>query len=386
MKGNQGKAETGMKPLVFALYFFCLLAFSILPLPVFALVRGQIDTTNRENRPLAAFPVFAETGVAGFPAGLDAFFTDHLPFKNQLAVLGGLIDYKVFKSSASGSVLVGKNGFLFYKGSQLNGEDPIADYRGMNLYTEEELAEITARFSQAKEFLNQKGIRFVVLLAPNKERMYAELMPAYYGLPAKESRYHQAFACLEAAGIETLSPVEAISAYKAAHPGEPLYFSYDTHWTRLGAYLAASQLDKALGFEMPPLEEVERAFGEPFAEDLAIQIGLPGILADEPIYNPYGYSPHQSEIQVNAEVTQMDGRAQAGNDSGVLLIGDSFSTLMFPYLACNFDRSKMIIYYDYNEEVLEETAPDVVVFEIVERYLGNLTRFSIQEGIPRQVQ
>ncbi len=357
--------------------------FLVLPLPVFFFLRDGLDLSNRENRVLAPAPELSVQALPAFPSSFNAFFTDHLPYKNELAKLQGLLDYHFFKSSSSGSVLVGKEGWLFYKGSQLNGEDPLADYQGANLFSAKELEEIKVRFAEAKAYLESRGTKLYVMLPPNKERAYAENMPALYGPPSKACRLDQAARVFEELGIPVAKPLEALEDYKRDHPAPPLYFSYDTHWTRAGAYLSAKALSEQLGYSMPMLEEVPMAEGEPFAEDLAIQIGLYGILKDEPILNPYGYSPHQSEITVNEDLTEMDGYAQVGDNSSLLVIGDSFSTLMFPYLACHFDHAHMVIYYDYQESLLDEYEPDVVVLEVVERYLGNLPRFSIHDGVSR---
>ena len=373
-----------MKKLTAVLYFTALVLFCVLPLPLSFVLDPYLDHTNRENRVLAEAPELSFGKLGSFPSEFNSWFTDHLPYKNELALLGGLMDYRVFHGNANGTVAVGDEGFLFYKGSQLNGEDPLADYLGTNLFTDEEASEIAERFLEAKEYLDERETEFIVILAPNKERVYADYMPKSLGQVSEACRYYQVKEILEKAGIKVFTPLEAITEYRNEHPSEPMYFSFDTHWTRLGAYLAAKEADEYLGLNMPPLEEVQRAEGEPFPEDLANQIGLSGILQDDPVYNPYGYSDYQLDVTVNDLVTEMEGRSSVGNDASLLLIGDSFSTLMFPYVACNFERSKMVIYYDHNEQVLNEAGPDVVIFEIVERYLGNLTRFSITDGIERE--
>ncbi len=374
-----------MKKTSAVIFYLALLIFFILPLPLYGILYPYLDHTNRENRPLAEIPVFSLERLPVLPSECTAFFTDHLPFKNELAVLGGLLDYHVFKSTASGNVLVGKKGILFYKGSQLNGEDPLADYTGDNLFTEAELSRIQASFTEAKTYLEQRGIKFLVMLPPNKERAYAQYMPMSFGDPSESCRLAQARKLLTNAGIEVVSPLKEIQSYKKEHPEDPMYFQFDTHWTRLGAYLAGRAADECLGFAMPELIDVPRAKGEPFNEDLAGQMGLTDLLHSDPVLNPYDYSSHPPEVTANELLTAMDGHALTGDESRLLLVGDSFSTLMFPYIACNYETSKMVIYYDYNEELLEEFQPDVVVFEVVERYLGNLLRFSIRDGVERIV-
>jgi hypothetical protein len=72
-----------------------------------------------------------------------------------------------------------------------------------------------------------------------------------------------------------------------------------------------------------------------------------------------------------------DGEAPGGK---LFVIGDSFSTMMAPYLACHYAETYTTFYYTYSHGQLLREEPDVVVYEAVERYVGNMLNFTLADG------
>ena len=58
-------------------------------------------------------------GISQYPGLYDAYFNDHLAFKNPLVAFVKLADIRVFGEVSSDAVLMGKDGWMFYK---LKGE------------------------------------------------------------------------------------------------------------------------------------------------------------------------------------------------------------------------------------------------------------------------
>ena len=71
---------------------------------------------------------------------------------------------------------VGKENWLFYTVSE-DGEDALADYLRTNLYTADEKTALADAITSVNEKMKERGIRFVMFEAPNKESVYAEYMP-----------------------------------------------------------------------------------------------------------------------------------------------------------------------------------------------------------------
>ena len=367
-------------------YFYIAIFFILVMIPVllYSIIGKKLDTTSYENRKLATMPALSAKTISTFPSSFENYFNDNLPFKNQLVFLNGLFDYKIFRTSSSESVIVGKKGWLFYKGAQVNDEDPVSDYNGSNLFTDDQLKTISKNMLEARDELASRNMDFVIMIAPNKERVYSEYMPNAYGKPAAWGRMAQVVDYLKNnTDLKVVCPYDGIAAYEVKHPQDQLYYKYDTHWNNLGAYIGGSLLDKALGFDMPELNTLTKTAGNVPRYDLATLLHLGNVLEDDPAYLLDGYSSHNVTIQKNDSATEFRGTISdgSGDDRKLFIIGDSFSTMMFQYVACNFDSSYLNFYYNYNLQMLEKEEPNVVVYETVERYLNNMLHFSIKDGI-----
>lgn len=56
----------------------------VLPGVVWAGFSGRFDTENNENRKLAEFPEVNLESLGDFPEQFEAYYKDHVPFKNDL--------------------------------------------------------------------------------------------------------------------------------------------------------------------------------------------------------------------------------------------------------------------------------------------------------------
>ncbi|NLH49422.1 MAG: hypothetical protein GX444_12600 [Myxococcales bacterium] len=90
-----------------------------------------------------------------------------------------------------------------------------------------------AALRDAKEKLAARGTRLIVLIAPDKETVYHDQIPALRDKNVGEflARFN---AALDAAGVENLPVLPLFAADRAAHPDEDLYFPDDTHLTARG--------------------------------------------------------------------------------------------------------------------------------------------------------
>ncbi|MDO4284180.1 MAG: hypothetical protein Q4C60_02490 [Eubacteriales bacterium] len=375
------------KKFVQYLYMAALTVLILLPVVFFTFFGKYFDTTNYENRVLAAKPTLALSTLETYPADFENYFNDYLPFRNQLVFLNGMIDYKVFKTSSSDSVIVGKDGWLFYKGAQVNDEDPISDYNGSNLFSEEELEQIRTNMLAARDELEARGMDFVIMIAPNKERVYSEYMPDSYGEPEQQGRMWQVVEYLRTTtDLTVVCPYDALLAYKEEHPEWQYYYKYDTHWNNMGAYIGGRELNAALGFEMPDLTECTIMTADSPVFDLAKLLHLGQYLQDDTVYVVGNYTTHALESESNEDNTEFRYHNPNGDGAQekLFIIGDSFSTMMAPYVACNYNDTYLNFYYNYSLEILEREEPTVVVYETVERYMKNMLNFSITDGVGTQ--
>ena len=372
-----------MKKAVQRIYIVVITAFLLVPVAVFALVGKYTDTTNYENRTLAAAPILGETSVDSFPSSFESWFNDHLPFRNQILTLNGWIDYKFLHTSSSDTAIVGKDGWLFYKGTARNGEDTVADYLGTNLFTEEELQQIASNLETIQAQLRDRGCEFYLFLAPNKESVYSEYMPDSSGAHTSYARLRQVTDYLKNhTDIKVVNAEDELEAYKKENPDQQLYYKYDTHWNSVGAYVGTKELTNTLGYDQVPLSECTLKEVGGYTFDLARMIHLSQVLTDDPVYEIRGYTPHSLKMTSNESGTQFTfetDNTAPGNT--IFVVGDSFSAFSAPYYVCHYQHGFMTYYYDYSLSQLDETKPTVFVYEVVERYLGNLAKFSLTGGL-----
>lgn len=312
--------------------------------------------------------------------------TRSLPFEDAMLTANSLFDYRVLRTSSSPSVIVGKDGWLFYSGSQDNDEDQIADYLGNNLFTEEELSVIASNLTAMRDEIGASGARFVVVINPNKARLYSEKMPAAYGAVAEKTRLTQVLDYLEReTDLTVVSTLDALSAYRTAHPETPVCFRYDTHWNNIGAYVATCAVNEVLGNETRDIETLTVKDGPVPDYDLARLLHLTTVLTDDSAPSVEGYTDFYLETTFGEDTREprihnYGTEADAGK---VLMIGDSYGAFMLSYIACYYHDAFLSHYTNFDRTVLAEEAPDLVIYETVERYLGVLLTYSV-DGLPEQ--
>ena len=149
----------------------------VLPGVVWAGFSGRFDTENNENRKLAEFPEVNLESLGDFPEQFEAYYKDHVPFKNDLVKFCNFIDTEFFRNTKIGDVLIGEDNWLFYL-PEREGENAMADYQKTNVYTLEQSAEIASGIAKVRDWFLDRGVKqFHYYVAPNKETLYSKYMP-----------------------------------------------------------------------------------------------------------------------------------------------------------------------------------------------------------------
>lgn len=372
-----------MKKSTAFIYNAALIILIMCPVILFLLFGKYIHSENNENRALKEMPAFSVFDISSYPSEFEAFFEDNLPFKNSLVLVNSYINYKVFKTSNSPNVIVGRDGWLFYKGAQNFGENPVADYQGSNLYTDAELEIIAENMQAAKEALESRGIKFALLLIPNKERVYDKYMPASYGEAARNNRMEQvADYLVRNTDIRVVNITEELKEYAESPGNGRIYYKYDTHWNHTGAYIAAQIMGRELGFELPDISSLTENLVDAPSMDLAVQLSMQSVLNEGKIAVYEGFTDRNIKSTTNEAVTEFNFRdisADAGGEK-LLILGDSFSGTLGRYMSAGYEETYAIFNNNYTAKILDEYKPDVVVFETVERFIDKMLRFDINKS------
>ncbi len=383
---EQTSARNGRRKRICDLVMCALSAALCIGLPAAGLVRrllgGENEAASGENRTLAEFPVIRQIGdLWEFPADFENWFSDHLFFKDRLVELKSEMEIRLFGELESDEVILGtKKPWLFHCSS--DGQ-PLETYKKTNYFTDEQMGEIAGNLSNLQSELNDAGIRFILMISPDKEQVYgSDYMPARFLVREGEGRTRQLIDYLRETvpDLTVVYPRETLAEAKNALDGvDSLYYESDTHWNKAGAYLASEQL----------LGEIGRLTGCPyggreasFAFSGTVEGDLQRMVRLGESYNSREYEA-ESRRQTSSLREIRDGNneviletsecdAEGCLPVSVYLCGDSFRWNLGPWIKEGVSRADIASRYYFDTEDLAEREPQVFVYMIAERYLHEL--------------
>lgn len=371
---------------------------ALLCVPLVLAVTGSNQVYSQtEKRFLAKFPEYRLGGedMTALTRAIDTYYQDHFGLREFLIHRYHREVNKRFATASAPDVLTGNDGWLFY-----SGERVLEDLIGQHPLDREQLALLAARVRGTRNWLSQKGIGFLPMVAPDKQSIYPEYLPDHYQQAKGTTRLDQVVASLNqdpATEILDLRPV------LLRNKGESrLYDKTDTHWNQLGAYCGYREVLRAVAERFPGVDlhayfSVGARWREDPAGDLAELSGRGDTLREK---RPEVIAWLQAEEQALSPFLQQLFRLEQldplftvrqGKKLRVLVLHDSFMNPMKPFLSESFGEVLYIWkYFDRDienflttevmDKVLAEFKPDLVIDEVVERHLDWLIRQSSQES------
>lgn len=363
--------ETGL------IIFF--LGVIFLPLMKMILTPDKSQLSKTEKRKLAPMPSFPRdfSSFIDFPQQFEIYFNDNFGFREKLVHRYLREMKKRFGKIESSRVIDGRDGWLFY-----TGDDMQQDFLGDVPLSNQKLEGWIADQERKEKWLSERGIRYLLVIAPNKQSIYPEYLPDYLVNVKGTTRFEQ----LENF-FDGKLPSYMLSFHEILHDSKNsarLYDKTDTHWNLFGGYIAYNQIVDRLSQWYPAAEfKVDFTFQEELAVekggDLAEMIMMQDSLNEErPILTEYDkcskdypFNLHLSDIgPEKKEIPKMRGCSSAHLKA--LVFHDSFFHRISPFLTENF---KQVVYlskkYDQEnvEQLIELFHPDLVIEERVERFL-----------------
>lgn len=275
-----------------------------------------------------------------------AWYNDHFYLRQELVSTQRLLTGKVFGTSGEDSVILGKDGWLFY-GSTLE------DFTGTTGLTERDI------YAMARNlFLMSQEKTLIFLVAPNKNSLYPQYMPDF-GVQAEKTTGELLQEQLRQLGVNF------VDIYGAFQKEPVLYYATDSHWTPKGAALAADLINQAAGkttnYYAGPF-----APGEPYTGDL-YEMLYPAFAGREADW-VYGGDLDFSYVGNAQRPDSITLQTQSHESGSLLVYRDSFGNVLYPYLADTFGsvRFSRSTTYDLTGE------EELVVLELVERNLSYL--------------
>lgn len=325
----------------------------IFVMAVWFIFNPKLNYSSSEKRYLQKFPdsSFGHIADGTFGKEFETFFADHFPGRNMWV---GVNAYAALAegNNGAGGVYNCKNDYLINK--------PVSKDNGIikNLGAIEDFHAIDS----------VKNIPMTVMLAPSTGYVCEDVLPMIHDKYNDDEYFDSISQSLKQSGINF---VDLRSTFKNAYAGgTQLYYKTDHHWNTRGAYTAYQQYCQALGLNATPesafTKEVTSGFygttysssgfwGTP-PDDVEVwdnkqntgNIHVKITEANETIESDSMFFPkHLQEddkypvfIDGNHAYTEItNSKAEKGT---LLVIKDSFSHCMAPFLAENYKKVIMV--------------------------------------------
>ena len=343
-------------PLAVRIALFLLL----LGIPVFTRMPGLGEFIDAQN----------SAGITGLlkqmdelPAAYERHFNENFLLRSTLLSAYDSIRLRLLGETHFRDALIGRDGWLYY-----TGEHNLDDYQRSNRFSPETLQKITLRLNDLRRQLAAQGIPLIVVIAPNKESIHPEHLPASIAILGEQDRLDQFLQYTQAYSDTPI--IDLRPALLAAKAQGPLYFRTDTHWNPYGAYIAyetiLQQMPAGLGLQPAPLQNFERARMQ-LSGDLSQYIRITPSLSEESI----GLSPRKPRLTQFEEGHNRTLTSTVGNPGlpRAIVYRDSFFNGLLPYFAEHFRQAEYFWNYDVNVDYITCEQPDVVILEVAQRYL-----------------
>ena len=337
---------------------FSALCLILCAVPLVCMAFARTDASI-ENRTPAEWPSLTNEGKLNTRVLGEAgdYFNDHYAFRQYLVSSDAGIQSRIFSVSNVDTVIRGGDGWLYYT-------DTLSDYAGRTL-SPRQIKGIAHNLKLAQDYAEDQGAQFLLAIPPNKNTLYGEHMPYY------DSRKVSGTSNLELLAPQLkeqkISRVNLLKLFRKQD--DVLYLKRDSHWDNRGARLVYDAMLDKLGKE-------HRDFNSTPAVRTKTEIGDLGRMlfpvTAEPEWNVYYDLPEAYKYTTDftsVEDALIDTKNKSQTDS-LLMYRDSFGNTLIPFAAEAFKNARFSKMVPHNLAAdMEETKPDYVIFEKVERNL-----------------
>lgn len=370
-------------------WLFLLLFVVLLFLPMAGKFSGMdtaivvAEVKSEPLPPLTAHP--ASWGV--FFDGLRRQYLDrHYGFRDLLISWNNYLDmFVLLSASPSSRVLVGKDKWLFLT-TDSAGRNILLDAKYPNPLSETKLAILAKELERRRKWLAARGIRYLVVLTPNKNTIYPEKLPRSLQ-PEDPGRQLQ-----ELTGyLRTHTQVDLVDVTPTLlkhKKTEDVFFASDSHWNPNGAFAGYREILKSLRRDFPAIVPLRRKqfrteFYRDCAGDLATMTGLADHFKEDRLWfvNMDWYKARGATYEGPMENWFLTMPQYSVTDDPALpralVLHDSYWWEMLPFIAESFRQALYIWalpptehhFRRFDTALVERFKPDVVIEEFAERYV-----------------
>lgn len=287
------------------------------------------------------------------------YIADHFALRQEMVTANAALQTTLLATSPAADVIDGTDGWLYYA-------ETLDDYQNRATLTEEQARQVAQTVADMQAYCEARGARFLFTIAPNKNSLYPEHMPARYLQSDSPGNYELVAGYLQEYGVNYADLFTFLSGQD-----EVLYLHTDSHWTNRGAALAHDFLMQTLGLPYTPFGEAPYTTENTHRGDLYEMLYPKGteMEAQQQYEIDFSYvtPPH------TAEDILMQTTSEHAQNGRLMFYRDSFGNALHPFLAADFREAVITRQMPY--PLTQVQAGDTVIVEIVERNLVNLLKY-----------
>jgi alginate O-acetyltransferase complex protein AlgJ len=352
--------------------------------PIFSMLFGVFQKSDlKENRAFTLMPpLYMDLNIIKkFPHKFESFYNDHFGFRGEAIQLFQKFKLYFFNKSPVLSVILAKDQWLFYAGANI-----LDNYRGLKYYSPLELRAWKDSYVKKRDWLEKRGIVYLVVIVPEKSTIYPEHLPSDFtkvNLSTTDQLVHYLQKKQSYSNILNLRE-SLLDAKKKFQP----YFRTDTHWNNMGAFDGYHSILNKLNQLHPNLvlkpfdsSRFKLGYKSNHAGDLSYMIGAQNFINEDDVRFTPAFSIC-AKLKVEAESRLVrDGIKPLFFECPerklkLVMFHDSFATALIPFISEHFQRSLYILNdirdLTYLEKTVDVENPDIIIEEVAERNIGKI--------------
>lgn len=329
---------------------------------------GQVSAMD--NRMLAEFPYGTWREQ---PSLIDSYLNDRIGFREKMITAYQKLDIVLFNVFSHPGYQMGKNGWIYTR------EWDSVDYQHLDV--EDGYIDAFSDFlASIQTYCESRDAEFCFFLAPNKETVYPEYYPDGYGIKAQPNRSDRIVDELNVRGISYVDSRERLIKEKINTP--VCNQKYDAgHWNMNGAFAGTQLLYEE--FLMKKYPEIGMLEKSEFQIEEREEKYLTGSFIEINEKVPFYISKAADVIDTSEEAFENFNtpgdyhwqwrNTELSDNPKILIFGDSYYGSIGSFFTGHFSEvtllhiTNMYDFYRY----MEETDPDIVVIEAVERVIDS---------------
>lgn len=333
------------------LILIIILSAFIVTMSVLIFILPRPRASEKENRVLAEPPALSLRSVidGSFTRGIADFYADRIPFRDGLITLRSYAELFALRRE-TGGVIVASEGYLVDRLEYGDGG----------------YANIRANLDAIDRFASVSGIETHVAVLPNAVNVLGRVLPSAYSIERADAVYRY---------LPKESQQLCRALKDSSDRGEYVWYRTDHHYTTLGAYYAYLELGGILGYEPYPLDFFDITdVSDSFLGTSYSSAGLPPMIPDTVTLFRYAGDENftvtygDTVMKGFYDMSRLDAkdkyavflggnhaltsvRLDGAHRETLVIVKDSFSHALAPFLALHFDLELVDLRY-YSSSVL----------------------------------